>query len=621
MDDYSNRVVGYAQELRETLFRESLHEKDSIFESISEKGWVLSFGRNIVIVLTKTAPNGDQTWYVPRNLLPTKFILHDDGDFCTVVVNSENSNQIINGILSSLKPGSERQEDSNLSSIPILSKRLIGLRLANFKAFGEEQYIPIRPLTLIFGPNSGGKSSIIQGLIFANEAVRTGNLDAFSTQLGGSSIDLGGFRQYIHKGQLDKLFDLSLCFDAENVSTDCRFGSIFDDYMRSISFKVTVGMQPDYEGGSRRESAPIIRSFSVVGDGDTLLRIAPRPDGFFGIDHIAREHLMFRDLLGDDFWRDKDNNQISEAFDKLISMFRIPISILLPAGIENDPGGAYTEEKWVKTFVKFKETPKDLEIQYYLDEFRTEMDHFVGELSRVVRRVLERLQYLGPLRSYPSRDLVSKEHYDPNWFAGGGYAWDVVRKDAEVRKKVNAWLGDNDKLRTPYEFVSRDFKPTDEVKSDHTIQKLSLLDKRSGTEVTHRDVGIGISQVLPVLVSAYASTKRIIAMEQPEIHLHPALQAELADVFIESAMGNNQNTFILETHSEHLILRILRRIRDTHRGKNKGPRLTHDDVAVLFVTADKGGSRVVNLPITEDGDFETDWPEGFFEEREKELFD
>ena len=59
------------------------------------------------------------------------------------------------------------------------------------------------------------------------------------------------------------------------------------------------------------------------------------------------------------------------------------------------------------------------------------------------------------------------------------------------------------------------------------IRELVLVDQRSNTVVTHRDVGIGISQVLPVLVMAYGSKDKLLAMEQPEIHLHPALQAEL----------------------------------------------------------------------------------------------
>ena len=100
-----------------------------------------------------------------------------------------------------------------------------------------------------------------------------------------------------------------------------------------------------------------------------------------------------------------------------------------------------------------------------------------------------------------------------------------------------------------------------------TLQDLVLIDKRSGTPVSHRDVGIGVSQVLPVLVSAYASSGKLIAIEQPEIHLHPGLQAELGDVVIESALGDAGNGFLIETHSEHLLLRIMRRMRQTADGE------------------------------------------------------
>ncbi len=76
---------------------------------------------------------------------------------------------------------------------------ITSLRLGNFKAFAETQNIPIRPLTLIFGANSSGKSSIIHGLLFAQNALETGELDTHRMRIGGESVDLGGFRQYIHR--------------------------------------------------------------------------------------------------------------------------------------------------------------------------------------------------------------------------------------------------------------------------------------------------------------------------------------------------------------------------------------------------------------------------------------
>jgi hypothetical protein len=151
--------------------------------------------------------------------------------------------------------------------------------------------------------------------------------------------------------------------------------------------------------------------------------------------------------------------------------------------------------------------------------------------------------------------------------------------------------------------------------------ELVLMDLRTNTPVTHRDVGIGVSQVLPVLVHAYADKERIVAIEQPEIHLHPALQAELGDLFIESALGERKNTFLLETHSEHLILRILRRVRETTE-KRLPPGATPvgvEDVSVLFVEPTDKGSIVRQMTVTPDGDFAEPWPGGFFAERLKDL--
>ena len=335
----------------------------------------------------------------------------------------------------------------------------------------------------------------------------------------------------------------------------------------------------------------------------------------------------------------------------------------------------------------------------------------VGGLGSAIEGEIRRLGYLGPLRSYPPRHLTFTQHHDPNWFAGGGYAWDVVRKRGEVRRRVNAWLGDANRLQTNYELVVRDLLPSDLVASElsrrldgelhallvsiiarvadreqpdirqiadelsarferardvsedgseidlhdlgpfpeiqallsavtdtellseflaermveaqpEEIQDLVLVDQRTDTPVSHRDVGIGVSQVLPVLVSAYASTDKLLAIEQPEIHLHPALQAELGDVFIESALGEGRNTFLVETHSEHLLLRIMRRMRETSAGKlpDGVPEVRPEDVMVLFVEPDGARSLIREMPLNERGELVKAWPGGFFEEGLREIF-
>lgn len=112
-------------------------------------------------------------------------------------------------------------------------------------------------------------------------------------------------------------------------------------------------------------------------------------------------------------------------------------------------------------------------------------------------------------------------------------------------------------------------------------------------------------------------------IEQPEIHVHPALQAELGDMFIASALGESRCRYLIETHSEHLILRLLRRIRQT--SANELPKgmipVRPEDVSVIYAEPTKEGTKLRHLRITPDGDFADRWPNGFFTERGKELFD
>ena len=158
-----------------------------------------------------------------------------------------------------------------------------------------------------------------------------------------------------------------------------------------------------------------------------------------------------------------------------------------------------------------------------------------------------------------------------------------------------------------------------ELKKYPIRKKLVLIEEKSGLEVAPHDIGVGISQVVPVVVAAFGSNNRIIAIEQPELHLHPAIQAELGDLFIQSALGDFKNFFLIETHSEHLILRILRRIRETTRGKAETP-VKPEDVSLLFVGELNKQTDFLNLRIDKNGRIIDRVPGGFFEEDFAEIF-
>jgi predicted ATPase len=113
-----------------------------------------------------------------------------------------------------------------------------------------------------------------------------------------------------------------------------------------------------------------------------------------------------------------------------------------------------------------------------------------------------------------------------------------------------------------------------------------------------------------------------ILIEQPELHLHPAQQAELGDLFINAALGEQKNTIIIETHSEHLLLRLMRRMRETvNENLPKGmPPVSPDDVAILYVQPTQAGSVVRVLELDAEGQLLDPWPGGFFEEGFRERF-
>ena len=557
---------------------------------------------------------------------------------------------------------------------------LTALSLGNFKAFGPTQRVPLKPLTLVFGPNSAGKSSLIHSLALAHEARRSGNLDTFRTDVGGTSIDLGGFRQYVFRQDASLRVKWSTELDVAKLSG--RLAELLVS-VSIASVSITLGLPLDNLGVPVPGESPSLTTYEILGDGETLLRMSQRRNGKLRIDRLATDHSVFRQVLRailetnttTSELRSEDQETLDEAIANLIPHLNVRAGRFLPDGIESTSEQAESEAVETMLFPISRDSrSRDLTdaVRFYLPRILNEL---VGGLSGAIGGQIDRFQYLGPLRSYPPRHLAFSDHDDANWYAGGGYAWDVLRRNRTVRDQVNGWLG-ADWLQTNYLLVVRNLVAIDQIEApllralenfegdedilnleidyDDTsgqpsgqfavikdleatvsmlkeavqtsdidrLPELVLIDRRADTVVSHRDVGIGISQVLPVLVSCYGLRDQIIAIEQPEIHLHPALQAELGDVFIQSALGGNNNTFILETHSEHLILRIMRRIRDTadNRLPSGIPTVRPDDVSVLFIEPTKAGAIVRTVELDTDGEFVDPWPGGFFEEGFRERF-
>ena len=569
-------------------------------------------------------------------------------------------------------------------------------RIANFKAFAFAQRVPVRPVTLIYGANSAGKSSVLHALALAHHAIETGDLDTQRTQIGGEAIDLGGLRQYVHRRERHRQVELSFELDPARLS-----GRVAELLRPARDMVMEIGF-----GGANSEDDVRVERFAVEVDRAPLLSMSARRGGLLRLDRLEHSHPVFRELLRGllmlatttENIQEEDFSALGEVLDTLIPGITAKTRGFFPR-IDEEFDGSEAKGEARDAFVPVSRGHRQEDLARATRLFLPRaLRDLVGGLSAAVESEVRKLRYLGPLRSYPPRHLAFSQHHDPNWFAGGGYAWDVVRTREDVRRRVNTWLGDADRLKTPYELELRDLLPASTMANElpakletamhdlvaqllrrlsgeenpdieilahevaegvlggqdgivpeitelvasaidveaqterwvnemiearsEALQNLVLIDKRTDTPVSHRDVGIGISQVLPVLVSAYASNNELLAIEQPEIHLHPALQAELGDVFLQSALAGGGNTFLVETHSEHLLLRIMRRMRETNAGDLPAgvPEVRPEDVMVLFVESDGPQSIIREMPLNERGELVKAWPGGFFEEGLREIF-
>jgi AAA ATPase domain len=245
------------------------------------------------------------------------------------------------------------------------------------------------------------------------------------------------------------------------------------------------------------------------------------------------------------------------------------------------------------------------------------------DMNGGLQSLLGHLIYIGPLRERPERHYLFCGADPANVGSSGKMAGDLLFNRPQLLERVNEVLG---RFNIGHQLDVQ--KLRDEQGVDSDVYALRLINNESRHIASLRDVGFGISQVLPVLVQSLIATSNIVLIEQPELHLHPRLQAELADVFISSALKGTApyrritNTFVIETHSEHLVLRLMRRIRETSRGTlPEGiPSVRREDVSIIYVQPTENGSVPLVMDLDEDGELLTAWPNGFFEEGFRERF-
>jgi predicted ATPase len=216
------------------------------------------------------------------------------------------------------------------------------------------------------------------------------------------------------------------------------------------------------------------------------------------------------------------------------------------------------------------------------------------------------IDYIGPFRILPKRQfhLTGKLGYPYTGIKGeNAYSMLGVSKlmKDDLHEKVGEWYKEH------FDGWALNVK-------DKNKPYIEILLSKNDIDVNIVDVGQGMNQVLPLVVRAFRKTghNSIVVLEQPELHLHPAAHGDLAELFAKSAIKNNE-TFVIETHSENILLRLRSLIVENDFG------FTKDDIIIYWIDNAEGGGQELNeITIDEEGVL-SDWPEGVFNENLKEI--
>jgi len=541
--------------------------------------------------------------------------------------------------------------------------QITAIHIENFKGIREKVTIPLKSINLLFGGNSAGKSTILKALLYFRESLETlgSNVDLVQ----GERISLGGFETCCNHVELAKGYKAKFSIGLEFSLLD--EGLTDEDDMIAFALKGlpqvggnTVGFTFVFGSHSlelviKYNKKLLVRldctSCTTVLEASSTLPFK-MPDSELGEEGSV---LKFFSNQEEGNWFDDLGEPENYLYTDEQGKFSCGMNLTKRSGLEFIPlnktrGSDFIGVKWGDEGVYAPvETIGDVLASAILGPYH------------LLRNHLSRIRYIGPFREIPPRNfgasLSYREARKLTWssWADGLAAWatfltwsDSDPEDVEELEELNAaveQLGMGYQVSIDRELslprkseltsllereaggisAFQDVNPSkiEKMLKDLKVRdKIELIDTETGASVSPQDVGVGVSQVIPVAIGAVDGGASIFAVEQPELHIHPAVQCRLADVIIRASKKFPERIFLFETHSEHMILRLLRRIRETSAGSVNldGQELTTDQLGVLHVAKDAVGVEITELQITDDGDFEEDWPDGFFDDRSEELF-
>jgi len=432
---------------------------------------------------------------------------------------------------------------------------LASLDLGNFKSWREAK-IDFTRITGLFGTNSSGKSSLIQFLLMLKQT-REERDRATVLQLNGPYAELGQFSDIINDGDTSKRLQWTLRF-------------------RRPKHLVVIDAT-----GSKTAVAPSSEVFGLSSEvaADRL----PRTQTF-----SMRANFLEYSLSGISFRLATKDEGSSEY--ELVSA-----------------GGTF---KFMRNRGRAWTLPGPVRSYAFPDQARTYFQNaqFLSDLETAYEDEFDHFYYLGPLRVRPSRDYVWTGTKPIDVGTSGERTIEALVA-ATAAEEMRS-LGPRMRRRPLQEVVAHWLKhlglidsfSIDEVAPGSNRWIAKVRAHKGGPSVPLSDVGTGVSQVLPVItLLQYVPGGSTVVLEQPEIHLHPLAQAGLADVIIQAATHRSVQV-ILESHSEHLLLRLQRRIAEAD--------LSSEEIKLYFAEAKNGASMLIPLDVDPVGNIRN-WPDKF----------
>ena len=447
------------------------------------------------------------------------------------------------------------------------------IQIENFKCWRNTGRVLLAPLTVFFGANSSGKSSIGQFLMMLKQSVESSDRKVvFFTGNDHSAVDVGLPSDMIYRRDLERSITFSYgwklqqkdVFELVNVITKKK------KRITGIDFCGVVGL----ESSNRRLQ-------------------------------VEKLQYTLKDSSGSETGvelRRKDTSKVSRTAYELKS--------------NNYDFKRVQGRAWdITSTVRFYGFP-DEAVAYYQNA------DFLQEINLYHEKLFSTFFYLGPLRNRAKRIYTWPGSIPRDAGISGEEAINALLASRTENRRIN--LKPGGKLKSIEELVAEELKNMKLI-ADFRVSKIS--EDRQDYEVKVRtngsdqfvdipDVGVGVSQVLPVVTELfYAPPGSTIIIEQPELHLHPSAQAALADVMVdaiharENVMGRNLQ-LIIESHSEHFLRRLQRRMAEgsLHQG----------ELAAYFIN-NENGTKLEPLQIDEYGDI-LNWPKDFFGDIQDDIY-